>query len=773
VYSETKVRERIAIAEAELLLSEKRPVTLEYHTVEEINLFERYLLDNSMYVVDERGTPTGTQNLSDFARRWMLNEQALCLSDALYCVTRYGYVKDDKNVIYRFAPRVSQRIMFDIISELQDADASLEIIILKARQLGMSTLIELLIGHRIIFSYGVNAVIGSADNDMTGRMSQMLFLFYDKLPLWLKPKWTRRAESSKGLLEFGDLSSGVSFQHGAQKHGIGTGSTPTLYHLSEVALYEATGGREKIVDLIEVGLWNAVHPSPMVFGVLETTGRGDQGWFPDKWNHSRQFWIQGKARMRPVFLPWFCGVNIYPTDTEVKTRPIPPDWRPNPDTVEHIAKCELYAKSEQILFAEGKERFISDYLVEEQHSGRVPWNTPHPDGNWHMPRMQQWWWEYKHEEAKASGTVGKHYQELAADDREALQRSGGEPVFGHETMNEIESTRARGYNVYGISGQSIESAHEPLTEYINYRKERIPIRYRSPKGETYKWELIPMLYGGEGSDLPELDPDSQDAPMGLLVEYEPPTPFVSYSIGVDTSEGRGEDSTVIEVYACGWEQSPDRQVAEFSSPYVSHTEAFSFILAIAAYYGQHMRIGETKWKEPYVSIEQVRAVGDVAQAQMLRMGYRNFHRFTRYDVRNLVRLKRISNKMGWFTFGWSRDILLGCFVHWAKNNWAEIHSPWLIYEMRHFEVNTTGAGKVKMEHEDGEHDDRIFASAMAIFCPHDMDRMDQRSKKRPPEDVYAKKIDISEYRGNEIPTRMKDNPVMTLADLLYTKPNVR
>lgn len=720
MYSEKKVAERIALAEKELGIS------LEYHDTSEVDRFESYLRENSMYILDERGNPTALQNLNDFATRWMLNEQALCLCDAAYCLTRYAYVKDEKNVIRRFRFRVPQRILFDIIAELEDRNAAIEILDLKARQLGSSTEFELLIGHRIFFSYGANAVIGSADEAMTGRMSQMLYLFYDSMPIWLRPQWTRRAAAGKGLLEFGALSTGVSFQHGAQKHGIGTGTTPTLYHLSEAALYEAIGGREKVIALIEEGLWKAVHASPNVFGAIETTGRGDKGWFADTWRYSKKNWPN--CRMCPIFLPWFTGVDIYPTSTWIETHPIPASWRPNPDTVQHVAKCELYVASEPLL---------RKHLLAEQHRGTIQWNRPHSSGEWRMPREQQWFWECGHEEAKAKGTQGSWYQEMAADDVEALQRSGGEPVFGHDTIEAIERSRTRQYRCWGIAGQSIESVHEPQPEYIDYKQERKVIRYRSPKGEQYKWELIPMAV--------EPDESSQDSPAGLLIEFEPPAPRISYSIGVDTSQGKGEDSTVISVWALGWDTSPDRQVAEFSSPFVSHTEAFSFILAIAAYYGQHMRLGETKWKEPYVSIEQVAAVGDVAQAQMVRMGYSNFHRAIRYDSRSLGRLKRHSRKLGWYTYGWSRPILLGIFVHWAKNQWAEVNSPWLLYEMQHFEITTTASGKEKMEHEEDEHDDRIFAAAMAIFCPHDMDRMDHRSKKRSREDLEEKEIDVGEY----------------------------
>lgn len=735
MYSQTRVAERISQAEREY------GIRVEYHTIAQVDDFDRYLRRNNMYTFDEgTGAVSGIQNISDFARRWMLNEQILCLCDAAYTLTRYAWVKDEKNVIKRFEFRMGQRMLFDIICDLEELGAAIEIQILKARQLGMSTLVELLIGHRIIFSYGINAVIGSADQSMTGRMAGMLFLMYDMLPVWLRPQWTRRVESDRGMLTFGAMASGVSFQHGAQKQGIGTGTTPTLYHLSEVALYSDP------VSLIDEGLWKAVHASPNVFGILESTGRGDKGWWADTWRFSRERWQSRQSRMCPLFLPWFVGTDIYPTPTWISTRPIPPAWRPNHDTIQHVAKCEMYVEAEDML---------------RRHLG----------ANWRMPRSQQWFWECGHEEAKSKSTQGSWYQEMAADDVEALQRSGGEPVFGHQVIAEIDSRRSRQYRVWGLAGQSIEAAHEPLADYIDYSSgaTRIPIRYRSPKGEQYVWELIPMQFGGEGSSHPALDEKSPDAPMGLLIEYEPPTPNISYSLGVDTSEGKGQDSTAISVWALGWDQRPDRQVAEFASPYVSHVEAFSFILAIAAYYRTHMQQGVTRWKEPYVAIEQVAAVGDVAQAQMSRMGYSNFHRMVRYDKKDIGKLKKRSQSRGWFTYGWSRPILTGHFVHWVQNSWAEVQSPWLLDEMRHFEIHRTASGKERMEHEDDEHDDRIFAAAMAIFCPHDMDTLAQRSKKRPVYDEGLVPLDMTPYAGGIIvpAAARREKSILTLSEVLY------
>src|SRR5882724_9799717 len=740
MYSKIKVAERLALAQPDL----KFP--LERHSVSEIISFDSHLTSKGMILYNDSGQPSGTQNLTQFEVDWMENERILVMSDAEYALTRYCFLKDQENIVRRFEFRVPQRILFDIIADLEESNRTLEFVILKARQLGCSTLVELLIGLRIIFGYGVNAVIGSADQTKTALMANMLFLLYDMLPIWLRPSPTRRVQSDRGMLVFGQNLSGVSFQHGAQMSGIARGTTPTIYHLSEVASFTDAENQ------IESSLFRAVHPSPSVFGILESSGEGDKGWWPDKWRSSRDHWKHHKARHCPLFLPWFCGVEMYPKRQLITyDNPLPENWIPNAMTREHVAKCELYVRSNPLL-----EKHL---LAEQAFRGMSP-------TKWNMPKEQQWFWEFGHEEARRNGptTTAKWYQEMCADDNEALQRSATS-IFGNDTIIEIDTARTKEYEMFAITGQSIEDDHEPPTEYIDYARERIPIRYSNLREETYRWDLVPLTFN------PEPREDEPADATGILFIWHHPQPNVRYAIGVDTGGGLGEDSTSISVWALGSGDQPDVQVAEYTSAYVSHVESFAFVIAIAAYYKSQMNQESTGWREPYVTIEQLKAVGDVAQVQMAKMGYRNFHMFSRYDGKSPSEDKRRSRRKGWYTNTWSRPILLGYFVSWAKNKWVKINSPWLLEEMKHFEQKVTATGRYKMEHEDGAHDDRVFAASMGTFCPHDMDPMVSRSKKRSIQSSETlPQLDFRPYQSNTYSTKdlsRRESHVDTIEDILY------
>lgn len=743
MYCQRHVDRRIAIAE-QMLREQGTPFSLLQRTVPEVDEFEERLARGNKYIYGPTGLPIDTQNLSPEEAHWMLNEQLMVQCDAAYAVTRYGWVSDEEGVIRRFRFRLAQQLLFDVISDLEDLDAAIEIMILKARQLGMTTLVELLIMFRIIFSNGVNAIIASADRQKSKMMAKKLLMGYDRLPIWLRPQYTSRVETEQGELTFGQLNSGVYVQHGNQMSGIARGSTPTLYHLSECASF--TNAKEQI----EASLFKAVHASPSIFGILESTGEGDEGWWAETWHYSKENWPTRTCRLCPIFFPWVIGRDLYPKPSWLRMRPVPLGFyeRRLPDTREHVARVEAYIAMTPLL---------------RRHLGQ----------GWRMPIEQQWFWEVGHEEHKAKGMEAIWYQEMAGDDLEALQRSS-ESVFGHDTMVEVETRAKPDFEVYGLSGQSIEDHHEPPPEDIDYGtpdhpRERLPVVFNSPRGDSYRWELIPLKHDPAFVNSLKTKPDAfRDYANGKLMVFHPPAPGIDYSIGVDTSNGMGADSTVICVTAPAQRRGqPDVQVAEFRSAYVSHVEAYAFIMCIAALYARFME-DSTAHRQPIVGIEQIASVGDVAQVQMRKMGWSRFHAFIRYDGKDLKKVK--SRKLGWYTNSWSRPILIDSFVHSVQNGWYVINSPWLIDECKHFEVHYTASGKEKKEHEEGEHDDGLFAGAISEIIVNDIKTMTERSKKRFTDAANSAlpPVNVERYTGHTFSSKSSGEHAISIQDMLYS-----
>lgn len=712
MYCASKVAERLD--QARLVLG----WLPERHSLDEIDRFDHHLLDRWRVFVashaeyaEVREPPRDFISLLDpWEKNWIRNERFLCSCDADYALTRYLKLMNEEDVIMRFAFRRPQRVLFSVIAMLEEMGYSIELMILKARQLGMTSLVELLMCVYICFRHGVNAVIGSADRTKTPLMAKKLLFAYDNLPWYLREPYSRRVESDQGLIEFKELDSGCTFQHGSQMSGIARGSTPTKIHLSEVASF--TNPEQQI----EAALFKAVHPSPNVFLVLESSGEGDIGWWPRTWRYSKANWESGGARLCPLFLPWYVDTDLYPNSTWLRRHPVPADWRPCSETQEMMARSHLYVQSMVAL--------------------RKVLGT-----SWRMRPEQAYYWEVNFLEARTKKTEKLWLQEMPCTDEEALQRDY-KSVFT-DVIELVDRSLKPDFQVYGLTGQSIESEHDPAPADIDYGTPDRPVTrelvtYRSPRADSgtssqgYRWELIPLHYDAEYVALARANPDDPAFRNYIdrkLVVYHPPRPNVDYSIGVDTGGGEGDDgdSTVISVWTIGSKGQRDEQVAEFASNRVSHVESFAFIMPIAAYYSRYME-STTRYREPYVTIEQVKAVGDVAQLQMRKMGYQRFHKMVRYDSK--TQNKRTANKMGWFTFGWSRPILLGNFVHCVKNGWAVPHSAWLVEEMKEFEKHSTSTGRERLEHSATYWDDRIFAAAMAVLGPHDLDTMADRTKQR-------------------------------------------
>ena len=79
---------------------------------------------------------------------------------------------------------------------------------------------------------------------------------------------------------------------------------------------------------------------------------------------------------------------------------------------------------------------------------------------------------------------------------------------------------------------------------------------------------------------------------------------------------------------------------------------------------------------------------------------------------------------------WSRDILLSKFVNYVNMGWFKPNDPILIRQLKTFIRKKVGEEKAKMIHEAGQHDDNIFATAMALLTAHDMEIEASRITKR-------------------------------------------
>lgn len=660
-----------------------RPV---YHTIDQVHELKAYV--NRVTTIESnsrnsyvRVKEMMTDNKKRRLRRWIQNEQVLCSVDEHYFATRYAFIIDEKSDPFQFAPRISQEVFFEMVAYFESLEVAIEIFVLKARQVGISTMTALMFLHRLLFIPHTQAVMASVKQEKSDLIARIIETCYDRCPWWLVP---RQIKDKIGLMEFSNGSI-VSIQSGMQSTGIAQGWTPTAIHISELA--DIPNPKKTI----EEGLLRATHSSRKLFQVFEGTGGGSTGWQADFWRAAKEGFPLGESRFAPLFIPWPLATDLYPEKDWIKKFPIPEGWMPSKETRRHVQRCELYVNN---------DRFLSVVV----------------GPNWKVTREQQHFWEFNYKAAVKGHTERTWASQMPADDIEALTGKN-DIIFEPEVIEVQSETRNRDYTCYAVVGKSIDDGFEPDTEQIDYNEPRVEIEHTSHRGVEYSWILIPLK--------PISEKDEEDS-LDRIYVWEPPKQGRDYSIGIDTADGLNkpdEERTVINVTQSATGNHPDVQAAELCSRRINSPQAVGFAAALGAWYGQKARDP----RGAKFCIEQRERPGDDCQLQLKLMGFLFHHVMIRYDNKKVRENDGI--KEGWYSGAWSVPFLMNRYIDAVRNGWYRANSKWLIQELENLEKKTTTAGRTKISHKSGKFDDRVRAGAQAYFTRHHLDVLAERSTK--------------------------------------------
>lgn len=622
--------------------------------------------------------------------RWIENETVLCRIDFRYWVSRYAWIKNDEDQVFRFNAWRSQSIFLDIVAEMEDEQIAIFLIILKARQLGISRIISLILLHRVIFYANRNAFMASSTEDKTRLLFDMADFTLERLPWWMRPAEKFRREGK--LLELAN-GSGVTLQHGQQGTGIARGTTPTVAHISELAEFDDPS------SLIDSSLLRAMHPSPGSFLGLEGTAEGINNWWHKKWKTQKALWPERRGRLRPLFLPWFVG-GLYPKQADLRARPVPHNYeeRMLPWAKAHAEMAAEYVRS-------------TDYL--RRHLGE----------DWTMPLEQIWYYETERDAAIREGRLNKFLQEMPANDDEAFQ-STNISVFDTETIVYYRDNAHKMplAGCYGLSGpeEYLPARLQPSPLLIDHSQPRIPIKvdWGASTGYALQFELVPLRFDGWS-----LEDDS--SAIDKIYLWEHPMPGYEYGLGVDTADGIGKDRTVIEIIRKGSIYGPTKQVGEFASSKMNALDSVPFALALGTYFSVPDPYNldanqEPMLKQPRMAIE-CRGHGDQAQNILRMLGWRNFHPWNdrKIDDRNPDLTKY--NKLGVFTNEWFRAGMLEMLMKMLRDGEIEISSPFFVREMESLEGDEFSQS---LRAGYGGNDDRIMGLGFILVSLYrfDMDR---------------------------------------------------
>ena len=673
-----------------------------YHSIAEIDEFSDYISritkddgnSQNSYFVWRNGPPP--EQRRRWIKQWMANEKFLIFADAEYFITRYARIRGVDEQIIRMEFRIGQKIFLKVLQEFDDLQIAIQVFVLKARQVGISTVVAMFFLHRILTRSNTHAIMASASIPQSEKLNIMIKTALDKLPFWLKPGKTSTREKEPRW----ENGSALSIQAGSQTVAIAEGSSPSCIHLSEIADYDNP------TKTIEQGLFPAAHQTSSLFFAMEGTGDIASPWQKEKWEFYKKNWRKPGGRFRTIFIPPACAPDIYPHSDWLRANPVPEGWYGHriEETKRMTHRCQLFVRS-------------TDYLAD--------WFGP----SWEVPLEYQWYWEYGYQEAVASNSVKTYLSQNAVTDNDAFQ-SKFDPVFRDETIEVVTTQREKKYKAYAITGKTIvmggeNKPYSPPEYEIDYEAERIELHWEANDGNKYDWTLVPLLVFDDSSD---------EACFNKLLVFEEPKPGALYSEGIDTAAGLDlpkEERSCCTVLRNQYGKNRDVQAGSFTSRSVNSAQMSRIAAAIAVFFttdGNGTITSQNPLGMKFI-IEQVRKAGDECALQLQLMGFYDHHYMHFYDDKDTVTHQNKGKKIGWRTGSWSRDILLDKFVNYVTGGWLKPNDPILIRQLKTL-VRRMKQGRATMMHDAGEFDDNVFANAMALITAHDIENESQRIEDR-------------------------------------------
>ncbi len=602
------------------------------------------------------------------------NERWLCALDFRgYWLSHYAWVINWDRQPERFTPNIAQQIVMDLWAEDERVGNAIWMQQLKARRLGVSTISELNVCHRFQFQMDSNCVVASADPTKTMDMAGMIKFCLDQQPWWLLPQGEPKIKGGIPV-HYPDIRTSLTIQAGNQFTGIAQGSTPNVVHLSELCLWDNPE------ELIDMGLLPAILDTPNVFGIFESTAQGP-GWWKNKWEQSKREWSTGTGRIRPVFLPWFVGTDIYPTPADRRKRPVKPNWVPEDRTIAHAERAREYVLTNPLLF---------EHLA-------------HNDKDWKMPIHQMYWWEMGYQTAKRDKELNVFLAQYCSDDFEAFQ-SLNTPIIDTEILlGYDERSKRQPVGAYTIIGPDIPPALITPRRHWDHSKKPITIKTRDvvPKLDA-TYQLVPVKFEG----WPSFEWD-----LKLLI-WEWPQNGESYGIGVDTSEGIGQDRAVISVLREATPQRGPGQVAEWASAYVTAFQLWPFVMALGSLYSTY-KASAGRVVQCRLAIEAW-ANGTACQFELQKRGWSNFHPWKSYDNRKNRRDNEV-NKLGVYTNVVFRAQMFDMLLTNLSEEAIDLPSPYLISELKTLE---RAGDRRKPQAAPDCFDDRVMAIGFPLFSLH-------------------------------------------------------
>lgn len=580
--------------------------------------------------------------------------------DYRYAARNYFWISDKNGRDVLMQLWDGQELVLQKMEDMKARGKSQKVIVIKARQLGMSIFGCSLLFWVTAFRTNRQGLLVSEDDDQTTNLfNTKLSSMYRMLPWWLRPK-ASSFTIDKGIVfdvknkaDGMGLNSRIGLQWSNRKGGVGQGYTLNVFHGSEFTKWM------DFSKVLETGLKHALVRSPETMAILESTAQG--AGTPSHEFYNKCANMAEKSDWESLFLPYFFE------KTYVITPPV--GWKP--DEKERRRKETVY--DNWVCCA---NRQCARFFNRKIHSGvRDGQACPQCKAGLLAPYVLKDDQNYFITNEIINASDPKIIkQEMALTAEEAFVAMGDQ-IFSEKAIENLEYTCTR------------EAA------------KRFQRGFFDKFGVFHGYHLDDMKRQCHCEGCTAFH-EGEEQHVWIWEKY---IPGARYHIGVDIGYGKGQDYSVAWVNRVGAPGQPDSHVATMRSNIIEPIDFAYQLFKLGRMYG-----------DAEIAVEYNSPGNSTADQLLNNLFYPNVYKRKGQQVFNTTG----GNQFHWLTMSNTKPKLIVTMDRWLKEGIFNVKDPTLLEEVKTFTKErdsvATGASR-------GSNDDTCVAAMICLYTSHQSD----------------------------------------------------
>ena len=220
-------------------------------------------------------------------------------SDLYRYIENNLWIRTKSGKLERLVPNKPQKALIDYVLYCLELGLPVRVILLKARQMGLSTIVEAICYWWTSTNKHQTAVIIGHEDTSAKNLYMMFRRYYDNSNPIFKPSVKYNTRSDLTFERYDDGGNQVGLGSviktaTAKNTSAGRSDTVQFLHASEVGEWE--NGEELIASLMQT-----IPDLPNTFIFLESTAKGKGNYFHKEWRNAEK----GENNFVPFFFPWW------------------------------------------------------------------------------------------------------------------------------------------------------------------------------------------------------------------------------------------------------------------------------------------------------------------------------------------------------------------------------------------------------------------------------------------------------------------------------------